>query len=112
MERGSCTYYAENKDQLKKGMDKLFSLICPELEGTAGRSIRMCLPGYGHIYYEKELLERFPYIGGKHISGTRSLTGTYRFEDGDFCDFRIKIGEKPMEYWQSVFTQGRGTNRK
>ena len=25
------------------------------------------------------------------------------FEDGDFCDFKIKIGEKPMEYWPPVY---------
>lgn len=34
------------------------------------------------------------------------------FEDGDFCDFKIKIGEKPMESWPPVFTQGRGVQIK
>lgn len=234
------TYYAKSKDKLKKDMNKMLSLIRPELEEASGKK-------YGDMfaeiwrYYEVELLERFPYIGGKRISGTRNLTGAYSFvamgevlkkhgvpleergrlmvrsyermtmkmpwfvrkgmsklckrtrllnrifmkkdaknaanaaqnpgsfetktqippeegydfsyhnlvcpladfakqygyeeympylcnldyvmfgllgvplfrehtcfEDGDFCDFKIKIGEKPMEYWPPVFTQGRG----
>jgi integrase/recombinase XerD len=30
------------------------------------------------------------------------------FEDGDYCDFKLKINEKPMEYWPPVFGQGKG----
>lgn len=30
------------------------------------------------------------------------------FEDGDYCDFKIKLGEKPMDYWPPVFQQGKG----
>ncbi|MBQ9009591.1 MAG: L-2-amino-thiazoline-4-carboxylic acid hydrolase [Clostridia bacterium] len=30
------------------------------------------------------------------------------FEDGDFCDFKMKLGEKPLAYWPPVFTQGGG----
>lgn len=30
------------------------------------------------------------------------------FEDGDYCDFKLKIGEEPMAYWPPVFEQGRG----
>ena len=30
------------------------------------------------------------------------------FEDGDYCDFKLKLGEKPMDYWPPVFTQGKG----
>lgn len=30
------------------------------------------------------------------------------FEDGDYCDFKLKIDAKPMEYWPPVFTQGKG----
>ena len=30
------------------------------------------------------------------------------FEDGDYCDFKLKLGTKPMEYWPPVFTQGKG----
>lgn len=30
------------------------------------------------------------------------------FEDGDYCDFKLKIGAKPMTYWPPVFKQGKG----
>lgn len=30
------------------------------------------------------------------------------FEDGDYCDFKLKIGAEPMPYWPPVFTQGKG----
>ena len=30
------------------------------------------------------------------------------FEDGDYCDFKLKIDAKPMPYWPPVFTQGKG----
>lgn len=30
------------------------------------------------------------------------------FEDGDYCDFKLKLGAEPMPYWPPVFTQGKG----
>lgn len=30
------------------------------------------------------------------------------FEDGDYCDFKLKMDAKPMEYWPPVFEQGMG----
>lgn len=30
------------------------------------------------------------------------------FEDGDYCDFKLKVDAEPMEYWPPVFTQGKG----
>lgn len=30
------------------------------------------------------------------------------FEDGDYCDFKLKIDATPMEYWPPVFEQGKG----
>ena len=30
------------------------------------------------------------------------------FEDGDYCDFKLKLDEEPMAYWPPVFAQGRG----
>ena len=27
------------------------------------------------------------------------------FEDGDYCDFKLRLGEKPLEYWPPVFAQ-------
>ena len=52
-------YYAVNKDKFKKGMDRFFSLVAPELEKASGKK-------YAEVfeeswdYYEKHLLERFP----------------------------------------------------
>ena len=30
------------------------------------------------------------------------------FEDGDYCDFKLKLGGKIFDYWPPVFTQGKG----
>ena len=30
------------------------------------------------------------------------------FADGDYCDFKLKLGAKPLAYWPPVFTQGKG----
>ena len=30
------------------------------------------------------------------------------FEDGDYCDFKLKPDAEPMPYWPPVFTQGKG----
>ncbi len=30
------------------------------------------------------------------------------FEDGDYCDFKLKTGAEPMAYWPPVFSQGKG----
>ncbi len=30
------------------------------------------------------------------------------FEDGDYCDFNLKMNAKLMTCWPSVFTQGKG----
>lgn len=30
------------------------------------------------------------------------------FEDGDYCDFKLKMNAEPMEYWPPVFEQGKG----
>lgn len=30
------------------------------------------------------------------------------FEDGDYCDFKIRLGAKPLDAWPPVFAQGKG----
>ena len=30
------------------------------------------------------------------------------FEDGDYCDFKLKMGERPMDYWPPIFARGKG----
>jgi len=71
-------YYASNRDKFKKEMNKLLSLIAPELEQAGGKKYEE-LSAEIWNYYEKNLLERFPYIGGDKVSGTKNLTGAYYF---------------------------------
>lgn len=37
------------------------------------------MKNHAHHYYAKNLLERFPYVGGDKVSGTKNLTGAYYF---------------------------------
>lgn len=30
------------------------------------------------------------------------------FEDGDYCDFKVRYGAEPFAWWPPVFTQGKG----
>ncbi len=71
-------YYASNREKFKKRMRKLLDPVVPELEAASGKK-------YAEVseeiwdYYDKNLLERFPYIGGDSVSGTKNLTGAYVF---------------------------------
>lgn len=91
------TYYVENKGKLKKEMNKMLSLISSDLEKASGKK-------YGELldeiwtYYEEELLERFPYIGGKSVSGTSNLTGAYSF---------VAMGEVLKNYGVATEETGR-----
>ena len=71
-------YYASNREKFKKEMNKFLSLIAPELEQAGGKKYEE-LSAEIWNYYEKNLLERFPYIGGDKVSGTKNLTGAYYF---------------------------------
>ena len=71
-------YYAANRDKLKKGMDRFLSLVAPELEKESGKKYAKVFEEIWD-YYERHLLERFPYVGGDKVSGTRNLTGAYYF---------------------------------
>ena len=71
-------YYAANKDKFRKGMDQFLSLVAPELEKASGKKYAELFEEIWD-YYEKHLLERFPYVGGDKVSGTRNLTGAYYF---------------------------------
>ena len=71
-------YYAANRDKLKKGMDRFLSLVAPELEKESGKKYADVFEEIWD-YYERHLLERFPYVGGDKVSGTRNLTGAYYF---------------------------------
>lgn len=71
-------YYKSNNDNFKKGMDKFLSLIITELEEKSGKKYAVIFEEIWD-YYEKNLLERFPYVGGDKVSGTRNLTGAFYF---------------------------------
>lgn len=71
-------YYAANKEKLKKEMHKYLSAAAPELEKASGKRYAELSEEIWN-YYEKNLLERFPYIGGSKVSGTKNLTGAYYF---------------------------------
>ena len=71
-------YYESNKDKFKQGMHKFLSLVTPELEKASGKRYSELFEEIWN-YYEKHLLERFPYVGGDKVSGTKNLTGAYYF---------------------------------
>ena len=71
-------YYAANRDKFRKRMDRFLSLVAPELEKASRKKYAEAFEEIWN-YYEKNLLERFPYIGGDKVSGMRNLTGAYTF---------------------------------
>ena len=91
------SYYAENKEKLKKGLSRFMQLVKPELEKTGGKPYTALLAEIWD-HYEKDLLERFPYIGGDKASGTKNLTGAYCF---------VAMGEVLKRYGASMEEIGR-----
>lgn len=91
------SYYAENKEKLKKGLSQFMQLVKPELERAGGKPYAALLAEIWD-YYEKNLLERFPYIGGDKVSGTKNLTGAYSF---------VAMGEVLKRYGASMEEIGR-----
>jgi len=81
-------YYQKKKKKFKKALHSYMSLISSELESISGRP-------YDEIFsliwdhYEKNMLGRFPYIGGDRSSGTKNLTGAFAF---------VSMGEVLKEY--------------
>ena len=71
-------YYMEKKAKLKKEMDGYLSLISEELEQETGKPYKELLNEVWE-YYEANMLENFPYIGGDKASGTKNLTGAYAY---------------------------------
>ena len=91
------SYYAENKKKLRKGLGRFMQLVRPELEKTGGRPYAALLAEI-RDYYERNLLERFPYIGGDKVSGTKNLTGAYCF---------VAMGEVLKRHGASMEETGR-----
>ena len=91
------SYYSESKEKLEKGLCQFMQLVKPELETAGGKPYAALLAEIWN-YYEKNLLERFPYIGGDKVSGTKNLTGAYCF---------VAMGEVLKRYGASMEEIGR-----
>lgn len=85
-------YYAKNKDKFKKGLHQFMGYIKPELEKISSKTFAEIEDEIWN-YYEKNLLERFPYVGGDKVSGTKNLTGAYCF---------VAMGEVLKRYGFSI----------
>lgn len=90
-------YYSKNKKKLKKTMDSYLRHIAPELEKESGKPYSELLEEIW-TFYEKNLLEYFPYIGGDDVSGTSNLTGAYCF---------VAMGEVMKNYGVTTHEAGR-----
>ena len=69
-------YYQKNRGRLKKTMEGFLALVGQELERAGGQSRAAALEEIWKIY-ERDMLERFPYIGGDDVGGTKNLTEAY-----------------------------------
>ena len=91
------SYYAENKEKLQKSLGQFMQWVKPELEKAGGKPYAALLAEIW-AYYEKNILECFPYIGGDKVSGTKNLTGAYCF---------VAMGEVLKRYGASMEEIGR-----
>ena len=128
-------YYAKNKAKLKKDMNKMLFLISGEFEKASGKrytypdsfKTKTKIPpeaGYDFSFHNiacplANFAKQYGYegympylcnldyvmLGVMEIPLFREHTC---FEDGDYCDFKIKWDEKPMKYVPPVFKQGKG----
>ena len=92
-------YYQAHRAALKKDMDSFLGLIARELEEAAGKPYSQLLEEIWDCY-EREFLEKLPYIGG---SGTRNLTGAFAFAAmGEVCRRRYGM---TLERWGYLTTE-------
>ena len=85
-------YYKKNREKLHKMVSTFMELIKVELEQISGKPYNDLLIEIWDVY-EKEMMERFPYIGGDEASGTKNLTGAYVF---------VAMGEVLKKYGASM----------
>ena len=90
-------YYERNKAKFRKANQDLLKYIKTELEQITGKPYADTEAEIWQVY-ETELLERFPYIGGDEVSGTKNLTGAYCF---------VAMGEVLKRYGQDMEHIGR-----
>jgi len=89
-------YYQKNYAKLKKSMNGYLKLISAELQQASGKDYSEFLEEIWD-FYDKNLLEHFPYIGGDDVSGTGNLTGAYYF---------VAMGEVLKNYGVSLDETG------
>lgn len=89
-------YYKNKRDKLKKTMRGFLALVSTELESTASKAYREVFDEIWGIY-ERDMLSRFPYIGGDDASGTKNLTEAYML---------VAMGEYLKEYGLSAAESG------
>lgn len=56
-------YYRKNKGKLQNEMDGYLKLVSPEIEEIFGKSYPQAFAEIW-TYYDQEMLEHFPFIGG------------------------------------------------
>ena len=124
-------YYGKERGKLRRTMKGFLALVSTEPEAIGEKPYGTIFESIWRIY-ERDMLERFPYIGGDKASGTKNLTEAYMpylcnldyvmfgivgaplfrehtcMEEGSCCDFKLKVAAKPMPYWPPVFSQGKG----
>lgn len=68
-------YYKKKRDKLKKTMKGFLALVSTELESTASKAYSEVFEEIWGIY-ERDMLSRFPYIGGDGASSTKKPDGS------------------------------------
>ena len=69
-------YYKKKSAKLEKTMKGFLALVSTEIESAAGTEYAAAFEDIWDIY-ERDMLSRFPYIGGDKASGTKNLTEAY-----------------------------------
>ncbi|MCR4676765.1 MAG: L-2-amino-thiazoline-4-carboxylic acid hydrolase [Sphaerochaetaceae bacterium] len=92
------SYLTETQDPPEKGFDFSYhNLVCPISDFAVKHGYEEYMPYICNLDYVM-----FGVLGAP----------LYRehtcFEDGDYCDFKLKNGAPVMDYWPPVFTQGKG----
>ena len=106
-------YYASNRDKFKKGMYKFLALVEPELEKASGKKYHELFEEIWDYYDKYGYEEYMPYLCNLDyvmfgVLGAPLFREHTCFEDGDYCDFKLKNNARPLPYWPPVFTQGQG----
>ena len=90
-------YYEKKRGALQKTMTGFLSPIAPEMTRISGKSASEALQDVWRIY-ARDMLSRFPYIGGDEVGGTRNLTEAYML---------VAMGEFLRPYGASMEEIGR-----